>query len=346
MLSRFSSEYLRVRSVLKREWMMLADNYQRQINYLRISITDMCNLRCLYCQPKPETGWKFHQEILRYEEITRLAALMVQLGIKRIRVTGGEPLIKKDVIVLIKSLAGIKGLEELTLTTNGTRLAQFARQLKENGVDRINISLDSLNRDRYADITGGGNLDDVLAGIDEALRVGFVPLKINMVVMAGINDDEVESFVRLTLDKPVVSRFIEFMPISWQGISWDERYLSTHVLKQRLSQRFSLMAENSIWGNGPAEYYKIDGAVGSIGFIPSISQHFCDRCNRLRLTPDGHLRLCLGQEMEIDLKQPMRDGASDEELKELILQGVRNKPVGHQFQTKRPEGRGMCAIGG
>ncbi|MEK7274685.1 MAG: GTP 3',8-cyclase MoaA [Candidatus Desantisbacteria bacterium] len=326
--------------------MMLIDNYQRQINYLRISITDMCNLRCLYCQPKPETGWKVHQEILRYEEIIRLASLMVQSGIKRIRVTGGEPLIKRDVLLLIKRLSGIEGLEELTLTTNGTRLVQFALQLKENGVDRITISLDSLNRDRYANITGGGNLRDVLAGIDEALRVGFVPLKINMVVMAGINDDEVESFVRLTLDKPVVVRFIEFMPISQQGVSWDEKYLSARVLKQCLSQKFSMIPENNIQGNGPAEYYKIDNAIGSIGFISSISKHFCDKCNRLRLTPDGHLRLCLGQDMEIDLKQPIRAGASDEELKELILQGVRNKPMGHQFQVKRPEGRGMCAIGG
>ncbi|MDI6782125.1 MAG: GTP 3',8-cyclase MoaA [bacterium] len=325
---------------------MLVDNYQRQINYLRISITDMCNLRCLYCQSKPEAGWKVHQEILRYEEIIRLASLMVQSGIKRIRVTGGEPLIKKNVLMLIENMARIEGLEELTLTTNGTRLVQFARQLKENGVDRITISLDSLNNGRYADITGGGNLRDVLTGIDEALRVGFVPLKINVVVMAGINDDEVESFVRLTLDKPVVVRFIEFMPISQQGISWDKRYLSTDVLKQRLSQRFSMIPEKSIHGNGPAEYYKIDDAVGSIGFISSISKHFCDKCNRLRLTPDGHLRLCLGQDMEIDLKQPMRDGASDEELKELIFQGVRNKPSGHQFHVKRPEGRGMCAIGG
>lgn len=325
---------------------MLIDNYQRQINYLRISITDMCNLRCLYCQPKPETGWKIHQEILRYEEIIRLASLMVQLGIKHIRVTGGEPLIKKDVLLLIKGLAKIDGLGELSLTTNGTKLAQFARQLKENRVDRITISLDSLNKDRYINITGNGNLNDVLDGIDEALRVGFVPLKINMVVMAGINDDEVESFAMLTLDKPVVVRFIEFMPISQQGISWDERYLSTHVLKQRLSQKFSMTLENNIQGNGPAEYYKIDGAVGSIGFISSISNHFCDRCNRLRLTPDGHLRLCLGHEMEIDLKQPMRNRASDKELKELILQGIKNKPMGHQFQVKRPEGRQMCAIGG
>ncbi|MFH1860471.1 MAG: GTP 3',8-cyclase MoaA [bacterium] len=325
---------------------MLTDNYQRQINYLRISITDMCNLRCLYCQPKPEAGWKIHHEILRYEEIVRLASLMVQLGINRIRVTGGEPLIKKDVLWLIKGLAKIEGLEELALTTNGTKLVQFAQQLKENGVNRLNISMDSLNNDHYFMITGGGNLNDVLAGIDEALRVGFVPLKINMVVMAGINDDEVESFVRLSLDKPVVVRFIEFMPISQQRISWDERYLSTHILKQRIASYFEMILCEGVQGNGPAEYYQIKGAVGSIGFISSISKHFCDKCNRLRLTSDGHLRLCLGQDMEIDLKQPMRDGASDEELKGLILQGIMNKPMGHQFQIKRPEGRQMCAIGG
>jgi len=341
--------------------MMLIDNYQRQVNYLRISITDMCNLRCLYCQPKPEAGWKIHREILRYEEIIKLASLMVQLGIKRIRVTGGEPLIKKDVLLLIKGLARIDGLEELTLTTNGTKLAQFAEQLKENKVDRINISLDSLNRERYSSITGGGNLEAVLAGIDEALSVGLVPLKINMVVMKGINDDEVESFARLTLDKPVIVRFIEFMPISQQGVEWDERYLPAYILKQRLSSNFEIIKcnsvshpvplpkgreDNSVHGNGPAEYYQIKGAVGNIGFISPISDHFCVSCNRLRLTPDGHLRLCLGQDAEVDLKLPLRQGATDEELQRIITQAVWNKPAGHQFQLDRPTGRQMVAIGG
>ncbi|MBI4778806.1 GTP 3',8-cyclase MoaA [Candidatus Desantisbacteria bacterium] len=326
--------------------MVLTDSHHRQIDYLRLSITDMCNLRCLYCQPKPEAGWKIHQEILRYEEIIKLASLMVQLGIKRIRVTGGEPLIKKDVLSLIKGLARIEGLCELALTTNGIKLVQFAGQLKENGVNRLNISLDSLNRERYSVITGGGNLEAVLAGIDEALSVGLVPLKINMVVMKGINDDEVESFARLTLNKPVIVRFIEFMPISQQGVKWDERYLPAHVLKQRLSSDFEMIPYNSIIGNGPAEYYRIKGAVGSIGFISPISNHFCVSCNRLRLTPDGHLRLCLGQDTEVDLKLPLRQGATDEELQGIITQAVWNKPVGHQFQSDRPTGRQMVAIGG
>ncbi|MDI6736123.1 MAG: GTP 3',8-cyclase MoaA [bacterium] len=325
---------------------LLEDNYHRRIDYLRISITDMCNLRCIYCQPILTTGWKSHQEILRYEEIIRLASLMVNIGIKRIRVTGGEPLIKNGVIHLIEELARVELLEELSLTTNATKLAQFAWPLKQAGVNRVNISLDSLNKEKYAQITGGGNLNNVLTGIEEALRVGLDPLKINVVVMKGINDDELEDFVRLTVDKPLQVRFIEFMPIGNLGISWVERYLPSFLLKERLANYFGLIPTNSLSGNGPAEYYRINGAMGRIGFISPISNYFCSRCNRLRLTPDGHLRLCLGMESELDLKEPLRQGASDDELKELVMQALRTKPTGHQFHLKQPNGRQMAAIGG
>ncbi|MFH1097226.1 MAG: GTP 3',8-cyclase MoaA [Candidatus Desantisbacteria bacterium] len=326
--------------------MALMDSHHRQIDYLRLSITDMCNLRCLYCQPWKEIDKKVHREILRYEEIIRIASILVQLGIKKIRVTGGEPLIKRNVLHLLRNLSNISGLQELSLTTNGIRLATIASQLKDAGVSRVNISMDSMDNDRYARITGGGNLKAVLRGIDEALSAGLVPLKINMVVMKGINDDEVESFARLTLDKHVFVRFIEFMPISQQGAEWDERYLPSHILKQRLSGCFEMIPCNDIIGNGPAEYYKINGAMGEIGFISSISRHFCQSCNRLRLTPDGHLRLCLGQDTEVDLKLPLRQGATDEELQGIITQAVWNKPAGHQFQSDRPMGRQMSAIGG
>lgn len=325
---------------------LLTDSYCRQINYLRISITDMCNLRCIYCQPMEEISKKSHYEVLRYEEIIRLASLMVQLGIRRVRITGGEPLIKRNVLHLIHNLAKIELLEELSLTTNATQLAQFAFPLKNVGVDRINISLDSLNKDRYFKITGGGNLNNVLIGIEEALKASLDPLKINMVVMKGVNDNEVEAFARLTLNKPVHVRFIEFMPIGHQKVSWTGRYLPVTVLKKRLAACFDLIPTNGLIGNGPAEYYQVNGAMGTIGFISPISNYFCSKCNRIRLTPDGQLRLCLGKEMEVDLKQPMREGASDDELKKLIIQALKHKPKWHQFHLKKSNGRQMLAIGG
>jgi len=325
---------------------LLEDGYQRRIDYLRLSITDMCNLRCIYCQPWKEIGKKSHQEILRYEEIIRLTSLMAQLGIKRIRVTGGEPLIKRDVFSLLEELTKIEFLEEVSLTTNATKLANFAGQLKKSGVNRINISLDSLNEKRYAKITGGGNLNDVLTGIEEALRVGLNPVKINVVVMKGINDDELERFALLSVNNRLQVRFIEFMPIGHLKISWAERYLPTYILKKRLTSSFGLIPTNGLIGSGPAEYYQIKGTGGKIGFISAISNHFCSKCNRIRLTPDGHLRLCLGREDEIDLKAPLRQGASDENLKNLILQAIKHKPKHHQFYLKKPTGRKMIDMGG
>lgn len=325
---------------------MLIDNYSRQINYLRLSITDMCNLRCIYCQPWQQIGKKNHQEILRYEEIIRLVSLMVELGIKRIRVTGGEPLIKKDVLHLFRQLANIELLDELSLTTNATKLAQFAWQLKEVGVKRVNVSLDSLNKNRYFKITGGGNLNEVITGIEEALKAGLVPLKINMVVMKGINDDEIEEFAKLTSNKHLHIRFIEFMPIGQQKIEWKERFLPGYILKEKLDSYFDIISDNGIPGNGPTEYYQIKGAMGKIGFISPISNSFCSRCNRVRITPDGYLRPCLGKENEVDLKQLLRQGTSDSKLKEIIGQSVNAKPEKHNFYLKELKGRQMASIGG
>lgn len=322
---------------------MLEDSYSRKINYLRLSITDMCNLRCIYCRPKEEVEWKTHQEILRYEEIVKLVSLMAQLGIRRIRLTGGEPLIRKDVIHLINDLAKIELLEELSLTTNATLLPKFAWQIKKAGVNRVNISLDSLNKERYLYITGGGNLDNVLAGIEEAIKAGLDPLKINMVVMQGINDDEIEAFVRLTINRPIHVRFIELMPLGKQR----EKYLPSFVLKERLSNYYELIPTNDLPGNGPAEYYRINGALGRIGFITPMSNNFCSRCNRIRLTPDGYLRPCLGENEEFDLKSLLRQGASDSELKGFITKVVKHKPKSHRFhQTKWKNTRQMINIGG
>jgi len=325
---------------------MLIDSFNRQINYLRLSITDMCNLRCIYCQPWHQIGKKTHRELLSYEEVIRLTRLMSQLGIKRIRITGGEPLIRRNILYLLKELGKIELLEELCLTTNGTKLSQFAWHLKDLRVKRLNISLDSLDKDRYSQITGGGNLSDVLFGIKEALNAGLVPLKINVVIMQGINDDEIVSFARLTLKKPLYIRFIEFMPISQQREVWTARYIPSQVLKERLSSHFTLIPINGLPGNTPVEYYKIKGAIGGIGFISPISDHFCSKCNRLRLTPDGHLRLCLGDDMETDLKTPLRNGTSDDDLKKLIKEAVRYKSKEHQFRLKVLKSRSMSAIGG
>jgi len=285
-------------------------------------------------------------ELLSYEEVTRLAQLMSQLGIRRIRVTGGEPLIKRDILYLLKELGKIESLEEISLTTNGTKLSQFAPQLKDSGVKRLNISLGSLDKDRYAQMTGGGNLNDVLFGIKEALNAGLVPLKINVVIMQGINDDEIVLFARLTLDEPLYIRFIEFMPINQPMEVWIERYIPNQVLKRRLASYFTLIPINGLAGNTPVEYYKIKDSMGGIGFISPISDHFCSKCNRLRLTPDGHLRLCLGDDMETDLKTPLRNRASDDELKELIKEALKFRAKGHQFQLKVPKSRLMSAIGG
>ncbi|MBU0600002.1 GTP 3',8-cyclase MoaA [bacterium] len=325
---------------------MLRDNYHRQINYLRLSITDMCNLHCIYCQSWKEVDKKRQRDILSYEEIIRLTLLLVRLGVSRVRLTGGEPLVRQNIIYLIKELIKIKGLEEISLTTNAAKLAKLAVGLKEAGIRRINVSLDSLDKERYARITGGGNLSDVLAGIEEALRVGLGPLKINMVVMKGINDDEVEKFANLTLDKPIQVRFIELIPIGQQKDFWVRRFLSTNLIRKRLADNFNLILSDGLPGNGPAKYYQITGAVGKIGFISPISDHFCERCNRIRLTPDGHLRLCLGQNIEVNLKQVLRQGASDEELERIIVQAMSDKPAAHQFQLKSPTGRQMSAIGG
>ena len=322
---------------------MLIDNYHRQIDYLRLSITDMCNLRCLYCRRMEK---KSQREILRYEEIIRIAHIMGELGIRKVRITGGEPLIRKDVVSLVEKISQMRLFSEITLTTNGTKLTEFSSSLKKAGLSRVNISLDSLDKTTYSQITGGGELNEVLMGIEEAIRSDLTPVKINAVAMKGVNENEVEGFARLTIDRLLWVRFIEFMPISHHRDFWAERYLPNQVIKERLNNSFPLIPFDEATGNGPAEYYQIKGAKGVIGFISPISNHFCTKCNRVRLTPDGKLRPCLGNEKEINLKNLIRKGVSDEELKECILQGIKNKPKAHQFNIKNLQGRQMVALGG
>lgn len=330
------------------EQLILKDNYGRIIDYLRVSIIDWCNLHCIYCQYNVVK--KTHYEILKYEEIIRIVQLATQLGIKKVRITGGEPLMRRNIIFFMKEISQIDGIEDLSMTTNGSLLPKYVHLLKEAGLQRLNISLDSLQPKKYEEITQGGVLSQIMAGIDEAFKANFSPIKINVVPMRGINDDELEDFVRLTIKKPIYVRFIELMPmsnnISYQDISYQERYIPISQIKKRLKNTFDLKLVNDVKGNGPAKYYQIDGANGLVGFISPLSEQICSQCNRLRLTSDGKLRPCLESDTEIDIKTPLRSGQSDDEIKEVLLSAIKLKPKRHQFTKKRRGLRQMSAIGG
>lgn len=309
----------------------MIDQYNRNINYLRVSVTDRCNLRCKYCMPKDGLSQIGHNDILRYEEMLRVIRAGVGLGISKVRITGGEPLVRRGIVDFIARLKSIPGLADISLTTNGVLLEQFAEDLFSAGIRRINVSLDSLNKEKYAAITRGGDLNAVLAGIHEADRVGFAPIKINTVAIKGFNDDEILAFAAHTIDKPYQVRFIELMPLGHVGGDNHSNYLSNDVVMGIIRQAYSLTAVNGQRNNidGPARLYRIAGGQGGIGFISPVSQHFCHACNRLRLTADGHLRACLLLDEEVDLKGPLRDGCSDRELEDLIKQAIAKKPRGH-----------------
>lgn len=322
----------------------ITDSFGRRISYIRISVTDRCNLRCIYCMPPEGVPLTPHSEILSYEEIQTVVQAASELGITRVRLTGGEPLVRMELPKLIHMLSSIKGIQELSLTTNGVLLRKYARELKEAGLARVNVSLDTLRKDKFRSITRLGELDDVLQGIEAAKEVGLNPIKINTVVMRGINDDEATRFAWTTYEKGWHVRFIELMPFM-QGLE----PVPSRELRQRINLLGKLEPCDPVTGNGPAVYYRLPGAAGTIGFISPISQHsFCRRCNRLRLTPDGKLRSCLLREDEIDLKGPLRNNASIQELKKLILAAVANKKESHPFQVQslKLSKRNMSQIGG
>ena len=322
----------------------ILDSFGRSINYLRISVTDRCNLRCLYCMPPEGVPQMPHSEILSYEEIRTVVQSAAELGINRIRLTGGEPLVRADLPKLIKMLSQIEGIEELSLTTNGTVLKKYALELKQADLSRVNVSLDTLKADKFRYITSLGKLKTVLEGIEAAKEAGFEPVKINTVIMRGINDDEILDFARMTYKEGCHVRFIELMP--FKGA---EEFVPSIELRQHISLLGKLEPCASITGNGPATYYRLVGARGAIGFITPLTEaSFCSRCNRMRLTPDGKLRPCLLGEDEIDLKTPLRNNASMEELKSLILKAVASKPEHHNLEggNIRPVNRKMSQIGG
>jgi cyclic pyranopterin phosphate synthase len=324
------------------------DKKNRRIDYLRISVTDRCNMRCVYCMPTDGVRSLGHDEVLSYEEILRVARVAAALGISKIRLTGGEPLIRRGLTGLIRELSELKGITDLSLTTNGTLLEAKAGELRDAGITRINVSLDSLKPDRFTELTRGGDLGKVIAGIEKAASLGFTPIKINMVPVRGINDDEIEGFARLTIDKPYHIRFIEFMPIGDRKL-WDETIVipSSEVM-DRISRIGEIEPVGKEGEKGPATLFRLPGAKGILGFISPISDHFCGSCNRLRLTADGKLRPCLFAESEIDLKTPMRTGCDDEEIARLMVVALDVKPEGHQLAegVKKRYSRTMSRIGG
>ena len=330
-----------------RESKPLMDSFNRRIDYLRISITDKCNLKCIYCMPEKGLKHFDRSEILTSDEIIRIVSIACKFGVRKVRLTGGEPLLRDDIVQLI---SGIKdaGIKDLSITTNGQRLASMARPLKKAGLDRVNISLDTLIAERYRDMTRGGDIHRVWEAVLEAERAGLSPVKINMVPVRGVNDDEVARFAALTLYKDVHIRFIEFMPIGNNGAWKPDAYLSKDEIMERVAAAGKLV-RLPFKGGGPSRNYRIEGAQGMIGFISPISDCFCGSCNRLRLTAIGKLRPCLFSEITVDIKTPMRNGASDDELETLYRSAVLSKPARHALHEGallRPAMSPMSQIGG
>ena len=335
--------------IIKLPSLQLFDPYNRHLNYLRISITDRCNLRCIYCNPKIESQKLHHNDILRYEEILRIVRIGVAMGITKVRVTGGEPLVRKGCYDFLSQLARIEGLEDLALTTNGVLLKNNIDRIIDAGVRRLNISLDTLNRKKYEYITGEDAFDQVWQGIMAAHQKGINPIKLNVVVLSGINDEELVDFARLSIEYPFHIRFIEFMPVGPETGCQAERYLPGDQILTRLQTLGALEPLNGQGLDGPARRWKYSGARGEIGLISPISHHFCPSCNRLRLTADGKLRTCIFSDDETDLREALRQGATDGQLEDIIQQAIARKPKEHPHQNAPVPGRcrrQMSKIGG
>ena len=310
----------------------LTDPFGRSVEYIRLSVTDRCDLRCFYCLPGDFRDFSEPEEWLSFEEIERLIGAFVASGVRRVRVTGGEPLVRKNLPVLARNLARIPGLLDLSLSTNAISLGRQAEELKSAGISRINVSLDSLRADRFKDITRG-NLNKVIDGLMAAKRAGFSPIKINMVIMKGINDDEVEDMIEFCIEHDFTLRFIETMPMGDTGRNAASYFLSLQDVKNRLAERYELIP-GVMPGGGPARYVQVAGSQLRIGFITPISQHFCETCNRVRLAVDGTLYLCLGQEHKFEFRPLLRDGISDAELLDAVQYAITLKPERHEFNDK------------
>ena len=379
--------------------MPLIDSYNRKIDYLRVSVTDRCNFRCVYCMPEVGAPVAPKADILTYEEIERLVHIAAELGMTKIRLTGGEPLVRKDIDLLVAKIGAIPGLRDLSMTTNGSLLARYAADFARGGLNRVNVSLDTLRPERFQKLARRGNLEEVLSGLRAAQEAGLAPMKLNCVVMRGWNEDEITDFARLTLTQPLDVRFIELMPINWsQGddsgadmanyyalaaapgyqknsnvtlYAAPERgsframqqktsdagqlnaaemrraFVPMSEMRSQIESDFGTMTPADIVTNGPARSYRIPGAVGTVGFISQITNDVCLTCNRLRLTAEGQLRPCLMADGEVDLRTPLRTGASDADIADLFRLTVRHKPKEHRLEDgMAPTGRNMSQLGG
>ncbi len=326
----------------------MKDGLGRNINYLRISVTDRCNLRCRYCMPEEGIEKKQHTDILTLEEIFEVVRVCAGLGTNKIRITGGEPLVRKGLTGLIEKIAALETIKDIALTTNGVLLKKLAHELKEAGLKRINISMDTMDEKKYEYMTRGGKIKDVLEGIDEALKAGLVPIKINTVLAKGFNEDEIGDFIKLTLNENIDVRFIELMPLGHAASFASEHYLPNSAVLDRFKELEPAKAADK---SSPAQYYKLPGAKGRIGLINPISHKFCDNCNRLRLTADGKLKPCLHSNMEIDVRGILRDGKQDDKygaLQEAVAEAIQAKPRHHTLNDlyNKPIERDMYTIGG
>jgi len=324
------------------------DGFNRPITYLRVSVTDKCNLRCVYCMPEAGLPWLQRSEILSYEEIVAIVRAAAAVGVRSIRLTGGEPLVRRDLHRLVAAIAAVEGIEEIALSTNGLLLEDQLPALREAGLSRVNVSLDTLSEDRFAAIARRPGLAQVLRGIDAAIAAGVRPVKINCVVMRGVNDDEIPAFAELTRDREVFVRFIEVMPVRENALLQAQTYVSSDEILQRIAGAGQLTPCAGPNGNGPARYFAFGGARGAVGVISPLSHDYCERCNRVRLTADGRLRLCLFGDNAIDLRGPLRAGASTDAIGGLLRSAMLIKPERHHLRLGEASAamRAFSEIGG
>lgn len=323
---------------------MLKDKFGRKINYLRISLIDRCNLRCKYCMPPNGVDLYGHDKILTYEELLLIIKAVAELGINSIRLTGGEPLIRRGLIPFIKTVSNIDGIDDIAITTNGVLLEEMADDLKKAGVNRVNISLDTLNKDKFKEITGNDQFDKVFRAINKSIEVGFNPVKINVVLLKGFNEGEILDFVKLTKDKSLHVRFIEMMPLGESKNNWTAGYMPWNDALELVKREFEVRESSGPKGSGPAKYYTIPGFLGTFGFITPVGEHFCHQCNRIRLTSDGFLKTCLFGNNEVNLKELSKTGDINK-IKEAIIKSINEKPEKHQI-TNHNVSRFMSQIGG
>ena len=328
----------------------IVDPFNRKITYLRVSVTDHCNYRCHYCRDEDHQTHTKKSEVLTFEEIARIVRLFAELGVTKVRLTGGEPLLRKDILDLTRMLGEIPGLSDIPLSTNAHLLPATALKLKNHGINRANISIDSLIPERFKEITRDGDLETVINGIDAAISVGMKPIKLNMVVMKGTNDDEIESMIEFAINRGLDLRFIETMPIGLAGIEAVDRHLSEKDILERVYSAYGdrLISQDSKQTDGPAKTLKIEGTNTSIGTISAVSNNFCSSCNRVRLTAKGELILCLGQKDSVSLRDAIRSGMEDQEVKQLILNAITKKPEKHFFDSvvDNISNRQMVEMGG